>query len=513
MESIKRAIEYVRDLWEGLNSNQKVYFVIALAILGVTFVGLAGVTALWSDDGGMRRVVGVEASAEEHKAVLDLVRKQNVPYEIRNGGIYVDSRRADELAFELSGMLSDDSNFKFLYESDLTAGRWVKEKRFQVAIQRKLERMIGKVEGVIHAGVVLVPGSETGRLFRHGRKASASVQVELRRGEKLGRSSVKAIIGFVAHAVPFLEMDRVQLMDTAGNSYRLPAIDSGMGQAVTMNELEEQQAEVIRLKLLGVLPGNPRIGVNVKMKRTNVDRTSEKHGPPVDVEFKERKRSDKGSSGSAVPGIKGEKSVNLIEVGITDKRDETESESHSKSRVDRTVEHTQDPAGAIERVTVGVVFPVDVDGEDTKKAMAEAEAMIPKWKNMVKQVAGAPSDEDVSFVVIPVRRPAPLPPPGFLENMDLFLERFGGMITAAVLVIVVFILLWWFLRKALPRGDVMQDVAGRLRTVSDETVGAPFPEVALVDEEVGRMKVGIRDMVTRNPRGVAEIMKRWLLGK
>ena len=106
-----------------------------------------------------------------------------------------------------------------------------------------------------------------------------------------------------------------------------------------------------------------------------------------------------------------------------------------------------------------------------------------------------------------------MPPPTVLESLQIFLDGYGRMIVAVAAVILAFILLWLFLRKVLPRGDLVEDVTRRLGTVSDETAGSPFQEVALADEDVGRMKVGIRDMVTRNPRGVAEIMKHWLLGK
>jgi flagellar biosynthesis/type III secretory pathway M-ring protein FliF/YscJ len=111
-------------------------------------------------------------------------------------------------------------------------------------------------------------------------------------------------------------------------------------------------------------------------------------------------------------------------------------------------------------------------------------------------------------------KPAELPPaPTFWEVTKEFLGRNWLTIVLLILALIALILMYNILKAALPKGVVEEMEALRARIAEEVAVPEVPAEVALADQDVARMKLGIREMVSRNPRSVATIVKRWLLGK
>ena len=66
---------------------------------------------------------GTDATEGDRNVVLKKLKEESIPHEVRNGEIYVDKAKADRVALELSGALSDDTIYKFLFDSELTRSR------------------------------------------------------------------------------------------------------------------------------------------------------------------------------------------------------------------------------------------------------------------------------------------------------------------------------------------------------------------------------------------------------
>ena len=74
------------------------------------------------------------------------------------------------------------------------------------------------------------------------------------------------------------------------------------------------------------------------------------------------------------------------------------------------------------------------------------------------------------------------------------------------------IFLYSVMKKAMPK-DVIAEIDEMRRRLESETAPVPAPETAPMEKEVVRMKQSIKEMVSKNPRGVANILRRWISGK
>lgn len=511
LDFIRRSMGGIRTLVGNMTLSQKV--AISSALVALLMALTWGLSAASGDS--WVRLVGAEVPRDERAEIQKKLVEKNHRHKVVGDEIRVPFEDADRLTLELAGdgILSEKAIWDILERSDITATRWDKEMRERVALQRALQRMINKIKAVKESSVVIVPESETRSLgFAGGARATATVQVELRSGHKLERQNVIAVTHLVARAVRGLAPDQVILTDTAGKAYKIPPQDTGAELAATMADAAEHYEKLFKSKLLDLFP-EARISVGVQLKPGTKSTESEMVTKPVAVEEHDRSLKDKSGSSGGAAGIKQEGSYSLApeSVGLRKDVDEKESTSKSVPSVTRTKEH--DPAGYVEKVTVAVYLPVEVDDANAQKQMEEAQAMIPRMKKMVAAAVGPKaSEESVEIMAMPTRRPAPLPLPGFLENAGAFLGRYWITLFLGLLGVAALLFIYVIMSRALPAG-VIDEMEVIRRRVGEEVAVSTMPEIALADEELGRMRLGIRDMVHRNPRGIANIVKRWLVGK
>ena len=329
MDVLKRALESIQRMWGNLTPSQRI-------VMGALAATVAVVIA-WGSAAGVGdnlvRVVGHEIPDAERGDVLKKLQEKNIKYEVRNLDIYVAREQAEQVVLELAGegVMSDRAVWGFLDASDIVASKWQLEKRYQVALQRKLEGMIRKIEGVRNAGVVLSPASEAQQLgFRDGAKASAAVQVELQTGAVFVPKQAKAVAGLVARAVPGLDPDRVHIMDTKGFAYHVPRETGSLAGSDGLRALESELETDIKAKITELFP---MARVVVRAVADGVDKVMEekKHTKPQARETEERKRVEKSRPAGGLGGIKGESNLRP-ETAEGAAHEDTETESREKNR-------------------------------------------------------------------------------------------------------------------------------------------------------------------------------------
>lgn len=505
MESLKRALEQIGRLWSSLNATQKVILSAGAVVMALLlFWGTSSTTETWV------RISGPEVDASKRHEMLQKFQAQNQKHEVRGSEIFVPKQDADRIVLEMAGdgTMSNSSVWKFLEQSDIFATRWDKEKRLQIALQTRLEGMIRSIESVKNAAVVINPGSTHHQLGFAGPKPSASVQVELKEGMGLSRKNVQAIAGLVARAVSGVEEDQVHIMDTKANSYRAAKPNPDRIAAEGMRDIEMQVEESI----LRGIKGSPffegaSVVVRVKAKSSSSDTDQLEHGKATVIEEQESKRVKKGSGGSRGSGVKkGEGDAESV-VEPSGREDETETQSNQKSVVGskRTVEHN--PAGDIERVTVGVLIPVE---EGPK--MAEAERQLPKLRSFVQAAAGPQArTEDISVQLIPTKKPEPVA--AAVEQpqaWDWIAARWSKIVLGALAVAALLIILR-VLQGAMAK-DTVEELQA-LTTALTETQEAQAELAAPAETDLARLKSGIQDMVGRNPQTVAASLKSFMSGR
>ncbi len=502
MDVLRRAVDYIKKMWGNLTPTQRI--VLGAAVAGVALVVVWGSVTATRD--GMTRIAGPELRADDRYQIVKRLQETNQRHELRGEEILVPREDADRIVLTLAGegVFGDDAIYGFLKQTDVFDTKWDKEARYKVALQRKLERMIRGIRGVRNASVEYTPGSRLAELgFKSESRAKASVKLELQPGHSLSRQNVAAIAGLVSHAIEGLAPDHVVITDDRGAAYRVPRSDGAGFMSGDLRDIEARYEDEIKDKLEAVLPG---VGFVVRAfaRAKDTQRESEKLGKAHPVEEGTRILVEKpAASGGAATIEKGATQAPGAFSGPARELKETDSDTKSKFDVERIQE--KEYRETIERVTIGVLYPVQ-DAEVEAFRLKQADL-----KKMVLQVAGASDEAAVTILPVPTRPPAPIPAPTSGERLAELVREAGPTVAFVVVAIAALIVIYLILRAAIPKGVVEEIEALRSKMVQEIVPG--MGEAALAEEESARMKLGVREMISRNPRGVAGIMKRWLTGK
>lgn len=501
MESLKRALESIGRMWSTLNATQRVILSAAAAAMVLLLVwGSSSTTDTWV------RVAGSEVEASKRHEMLQKFQAQNQKHEVRNSEIFVPKQDADRIVLEMAGegTMTNNSVWKFLEQSDIFATRWDKEKRLQIALQSRLEGMVRSIESVKSAAVVINPGSTNHQLGFAGPKPSASVQVELKDGMVLSRKNVQAIAGLVARAVSGVEEDQVHIMDTKANAYRVAKPDASALAADSLRDIEKNKEDDI-LRQIKESPffAGASVAVRAQAKSISGEKDSVKLGPARPAKSREQV-STRGGSGSAPPRIKGEPGVESVPESPVREQDRV---IEDENVFDRQHEKEFSPAGDIQRITVGVLIPVEEGPR-----MAEAERQLSKLRDFVQKAAGPQARmEDISVQLIPTRKPDPVVMQAEApQAWDWIAARWskimlGALALAAVLVILRVI-----------QGAMAKDTVEELQALTSaltETQQAQAELAAPAENDLARLKQGLQDMVGRNPQTVAASLKSFMSGR
>jgi flagellar biosynthesis/type III secretory pathway M-ring protein FliF/YscJ len=140
------------------------------------------------------------------------------------------------------------------------------------------------------------------------------------------------------------------------------------------------------------------------------------------------------------------------------------------------------------------------------------QAKIPAYQQSIMSVVGLKEAALVAITFMPTRKPVGPPLPSFRESFSDFWERWGGTLVLGGLILIALLIVYRLLRAALPKTAVEDIELLRQKLAEDTLIPSP-PEVVMAEEEFGRVKQSVREMVAKNPRNVASIMKQWMAGK
>jgi flagellar biosynthesis/type III secretory pathway M-ring protein FliF/YscJ len=305
-------------------------------------------------------------------------------------------------------------------------------------------------------------------------------------------------------------------MDTAGRPYRALKPDSSAFMAQTHRDYEHQVEQQIQADIKSHLP-SAMVVVRVQARNSDVETEEVRHANPKAVESEERKEVQKGGSGQAPVGIKGEGAATQSPEGGAG-QSSTTSETRERSVTDVTKKRERDPAGAIQKITVGVLIPVE-SGADGKE-LGEAQKLLPTYKEWVQAAAGPWADaKSVSVQLIPSRRPEPAAAAGMGEAVFGWISANAPKVAMGALALFALVAMLRFLRGAMPK-DTVEELSALTAAItqsveSSQAVpvgGEPQMEIP-AESDVVRLKTGIKEMVAKNPQSVATSLKAFLGGQ
>ncbi len=459
--------------------------------------------------------------------------------------------------------LTDNGNMGFeVMEKDPGFGvsQFVENARYQHALETELARTIASLRPVREARVHLaIP--KPSAFTRQREAASASVVLELRGGTTLERNQVDAIVNMVASSIPDLAPDRVTVVDQSGRMLTIadPNSDAALNAAQFDQVRRQESAYNQRIReLLEPMTGPGRVNpeVNVDMDFSVVEEARELYnGDPPKLRSEQVSDSSTSTSGpqgapgatsnspGSAPGQPGATGAPPVAgTGTQQAAAATPTESSKSAtrnyELDRTLQHTRQPAGRIKRVSVAVlvdhVMRPGAKGKMTEQALSAAE--LTRIEGLVKQAVGfnAERGDTVSVMNAPFVRQAPeaADKPGWWEDPRVM--NVARLVLGAAVVLA---LLFGVLRPALrqiagpaPAASVGHDRDGneprdaKLSMLDDDNPLLPSlgedtaslsggaggnPAIALPDAYEERLRQA-REAVKQDSKRVAQVVKGWV---
>ncbi|KQP06475.1 flagellar basal-body MS-ring/collar protein FliF [Pseudorhodoferax sp. Leaf265] len=278
-------------------------------------VGLTAVVMmlLWRDEAGYKPVFGAREriAASDMMAVLDA---EGVPYRLHpdSGQVLVPGSQLGRVRMLLAakGVTAQlPAGLELMDKSDpLGVSQFVQDVRFRRGLEGELAQSIRTLDAVESARVHLSMPRSTSFVLGDGEKASASVVLALKPGRKLAPEQIAAIVNMVAGSVSSLDVQRVSLVDQAGNLLS-SRVDLSQGfDAVGGGDAarRHQDATLANVReLLGPVVGldNFKASVTAEVREDRIDETVEKLGdnPRITSEAV-RDEQDRSQAALGVPG-------------------------------------------------------------------------------------------------------------------------------------------------------------------------------------------------------------------
>ncbi|MGR4897036.1 flagellar basal-body MS-ring/collar protein FliF [Stenotrophomonas sp. LARHCG68] len=473
----------------------------------------------------------------------DLLRAAQIPFKLdaATGAITVPEANVHDARLKLAGSgLTDSGRLGFeLMERDPGFGvsQFVENARYQHALETELVRTITSLRPVRDARVHLaIP--KPSAFTRQRDVASASVVLELRGGQQLERNQVDAIVHMVASSIPDLAPERVTVVDQSGRMLTIadPNSDAALNAAQfdQVRRLENSYNQRIR-ELLEPMTGagrvNPEVSVDMDFSVTEEARELY-NGEPQKVRSEQISENTSNVAGpQGVPGAASNTPPGPAAAPAPTAAAPTETSKNATRNyeLDRTLQHTRQPAGRVNRVSVAVLVDhvprAGSNGKTVDQPLSAAE--LTRVEALVKQAVGfnAERGDTVSVMNAPfVREALPVEEPKLWENPQL-----RDWLRMGLGAIVVLALLFGVLRPALRqissppkalarnedplRADVqvmdddllMPDALGNDRLQLDGSAPLALP----VDAYEERLRMA-REAVRSDSKRVAQVVKGWV---
>ncbi len=516
---------------------------ILVGIAASVAIGIGSV--MWSQGPDYKMLYG-SLAPDRASAVVDTLNTLNIPYKIENatGAILVPNDRLHDARLKLAGSglaVGDGSGLEIMKdEKGFGVSEFMETKKYQHAIETELSRTIESLHQVRRARVHLaIPKQSV--FVRERKTATASIFLDVFPGSVLEKQNVKAIVNLVASSIPDLTADQVTVVDQQGNllSEKENDVLAQSSRQFDYRQRVEKAYESRIEQLISpiVASGKVRVQVAADIDFASSQLSRESWNPESQVVRSEQINSDSrgGNANTKAAGIPGALSNQPVSnnAGETEGADAADISEGSKSitrnyEIERTLNHSDTPAGTIKRLSVAVV----VDGRPQKNAegkivkAAPNAAELERLTMLVQNAVGYEADRGDKVTVlsadfIPDVVADEADAPGFWQEAwfaQLMRQGFTGL---GVLLLVLLVL-----RPAIKNLLVSNNAAAQAGNneegasgVNGEYIGQHQPSVASLGHSSAPLQLGhdfdkkvsfVRTVTAEDPKRVAQVVKNWV---
>lgn len=548
-------------------------------------VGLAASVAigfavvLWSQQPDYRPLYGSLAGMDA-KQVMDTLAAADIPYTVEpnSGALLVKADDLSRARIKLAGagVTPSDGNIGFeILDKDqgLGTSQFMEATRYRRGLEGELARTISSLNNVKGARVHLaIPKSSV--FVRDERKPSASILVELYSGRSLEPGQVLAIINLVATSVPELSKSQITVVDQKGNLLSDQAENSELTMAGKQFDYSRRMESMLTQRVHNILQpvlGNDRYKAEVSadVDFSAVESTSEQFNPDQPALRSEQSVNEQRTASNGPQGVPGAlsnqppapasapqttggatASAGMVQPGQplidangqqimdpatgqpmlapypADKR----QQSTKNFELDRSISHTKQQQGRLNRLSVSVVVDDQVkinaaNGETTRAPWSADE--LARFTRLVQDAVGFDASRGDSVSVI--NMPFSAERGEVIADVPFYSQPWFWDIVKQVLgVLFILVLVFGVLRPVLNNitgGGKGKQLAGLGSDVelggmggldgelSNDRVSLGGPTSILLpspSEGYDAQLNAIKSLVAEDPGRVAQVVKEWI---
>jgi len=525
---LKNVMGQLGNVWNGISLSHK--FIMIMMTMG--FIGgIIGVTQ-WARKPDFALLYG-ELGPKESGEIADLLKEENVPFQIRGNGsaIAVPSEKVHEMRLKLAGkgLPREESGYELLDKVGFGTSDFVQRVNYRRAIQGELAKTIRHLDYVEWAQVHLA--LPEGSLFVEDEKtptASVILKLKSRSAGVLRPEQVASIVHLVSASVEGLKPENVTIADTRGNLLSKKELPSSMiGASNDQLEMKKKiedyfvaKAQDLLEKIVGAGKSVVRVSADLDFKHVDeklVEFDPERRVPKVQT-VTTRVSGGAPFSGGGVPGMQA--NLNLSQSGIiqsvgSSEQEETAQTQYELSKTERII---ADHGASLKRLSVAVLLDgmyedqKAEDGKIQKVYTSRNKDDMVRIAALVKQAIGIDEsgNRNDSFEIF--YEPA-------FEQEDASLKKeqqkefMLKMAKNGSLAITVLVFLMFVMRsmKKLKKAKMVNEQASNAQT--------PYTDMTIEDEEEeeeadNSKHVRLRDRVVKNirqdPGVTATSLKKWI---
>ncbi|AHG22066.1 flagellar M-ring protein FliF [Chania multitudinisentens RB-25] len=536
--------------WNRLRASRKIPLLIATSAAIAIVVALL----LWAKSPDYR-VLYSNLNDRDGGAIVTQLTQMNIPYRFTENGsaLMIPAENVHETRLRLAqqGLPKGGAiGFELLDQEKFGISQFSEQINYQRALEGELSRTIESLGPVQRARVHLALPKPS--LFvREQQAPSASVTLTLQAGRVLDDGQINAIVYMVASSVAGLPPGNVTVVDQAG---RLLTQSDGTGRDLNAAQLKyadevenryQQRIETILAPLVG--SANVRAQVTAQIDFATREQTDEQYQPnqaPEQSAVRSRQSSQSEQIGGqpiggqpigGVPGALSNQPSAPVSAPIetpkpnnanaatppTARAANTNNSTPQNTRrddttnyeVDRTIRHTQQKAGAVERLSVAVV--VNTLGTDQEgKPLLMNKEQLAQLESLVREAMGYSKTRGDTLNVVNAPFSDIAPPEGelpFWQSAAVIQQLFNA--GRYLLVLLVAWLLWrklvrphWQNRLVTPKTS---------HPHSNHQLDANTEELAQRKKSQQRVNAEVRsqqmrDLADKDSRVVALVIRQWM---
>lgn len=357
-----------------------------------------------------RTIVSLPEAFENRAHTLQVLEQIGIPYEFINGDILVEAHDYERAMRELAGkgIFTDWEIFARLHERVLSAPRGVIEKRWRLLLQRQLEMMLGSLQAINRASVLITPAFVGPKELVGGpARATVSVTVHPATGAPVTAETAADIVDMVWGALPYLKREHIFVVDES-TSRRVPVPSNKETTYISdqLHHLERVMADLVKRDVHMVLElvlSEFAVAAVAEFKRETrrefeQQTEEEKSFVLKRVDFARKELLNVLGLPVTLGSLLHAKRPTEVKVDLSSPvgsvdASSTENETNSSFI---TTHRTWTPVSDLERISVSVMIKVDADKPLSDETLAELEAAV-QW------AASTYDDGRVKVAVIPLQ--------------------------------------------------------------------------------------------------------------